>query len=127
MPTTPTPIKPNGRDGFMLPDTAATFGDKAKEAASILGERAEQATRAVGSGLESLGETVREKMPHAGVLGAASASVAGGLHTGGKYIQEEGLKGMAADVTDLIRRNPIPALLIAAALGFCISRATSRS
>jgi uncharacterized membrane-anchored protein YhcB (DUF1043 family) len=33
---------------------------------------------------------------------------------------------MAEDFTGMIRRNPIPALLIGVAVGFLIARATSR-
>jgi uncharacterized membrane-anchored protein YhcB (DUF1043 family) len=33
---------------------------------------------------------------------------------------------MAEDFTGMIRRNPIPALLIGVAFGFLIARATSR-
>jgi hypothetical protein len=33
---------------------------------------------------------------------------------------------MAEDFTNLVRRNPIPALLIGVAFGFLVARATSR-
>jgi hypothetical protein len=103
-----TPIKPQGSAG-------ATLGDKA-----------EQATHALGSGLESLAGTMREKLPHSGVLGTASSSVASSLEAGGKYLENEGLKGMASDLSNLIRRYPVPALLLAGALGYCVAYATSR-
>ena len=44
----------------------------------------------------------------------------------GRYLQEEGLKGIAEDVTNLIRRNPIPALLAGVGVGFLIGRITTR-
>jgi len=101
--------------------------DKAKETASSFGDKAEHATQAVGTGIESLGGSLRDKMPQKGVLGAATDRVASGLEAGGKFIQEEGLKGMADDVTNLVRRNPIPALLVAASLGYMLGRITMRS
>ena len=106
---------------------AATVADKAKQAASAVGQGAENATHGLGSGMKSLGETVRDKGPHSGVLGSAASSVASGLEQGGQYLQEEGISGMASDLTDLIRRNPIPALLIGVGIGFILARATSRS
>jgi hypothetical protein len=109
MTTFTSPLKRNEIKVPSLKETADHLGHQAKDAAS------------------TLGETVREKLPHSGVVGAAAASVANRLESGGKYVQTEGLKGMATDVTDLIRRNPIPALLIAVALGFCLAHATSRS
>ena len=108
-------------------DVASNVADQAKGVASTLGHKAEDATHAVGSGMQSLGSTVREKLPHSGVVGAAASSIAGGLESGGQYLQEEGLGGIAKDMTNLIRRNPVPAMLVGLALGFIIARATARS
>jgi hypothetical protein len=58
------------------------------------------------------------------MLGSAASSVANTLESGGRYLQEEGLSGMANELTDLIKRNPIPALLLAVAVGVLIARAT---
>jgi hypothetical protein len=108
-------------------DAAGVVAKTARDAVSSVGLQADRATHAVGSGMESMGHTLREKMPHKGVLGAATSSVAGGLETGGKYLEDEGIKGIADDVTNLIRRNPFPALLVGVALGYAIARLTSRS
>jgi uncharacterized membrane-anchored protein YhcB (DUF1043 family) len=108
-------------------DAAGTVAEKAKDAAATLGHKAEDATQAVGSGIESLGGRLRDKLPEKGVLGAAGSSVASGLESSGKYIREEGLSGMADDVTNMIRRNPLPAVLVGVALGFMIARLTTRS
>jgi hypothetical protein len=105
-------------------DVASSVADKAKDAASAVGQGAENATHAVGSGIKSLGETIRDKGPHGGFMGTASSSLAGTLESSGRYLEREGLSGMAEDVTNLIRRNPIPALLIGVGLGFCIARLT---
>jgi hypothetical protein len=78
---------------------------------------------AVGSGMESLAGTIRQHAPDSGMLGTASQKVARGLESGGRYLQEEGLRGIGEDLTNLIRRNPIPALLIGLGLGFLIGRA----
>ena len=40
-----------------------------------------------------------------------------------RYLQEEGIKDIAEDVTNMIRRNPIPALLIGVAAGYLAGRA----
>jgi hypothetical protein len=108
-------------------DAASNVADKAKDAASTVGQKAEDATHAVGSGMQSLAGTMREKLPHEGVIGAATATVAGGLQNTGRYLQTEGLKGIGDDVTNLIRRNPLPAVLIGIGLGFILARATLRS
>jgi hypothetical protein len=72
--------------------------------------------------MESLGETVREKGPDKGILGTAKEKVAGALETSGKYLEEKNLTGMVDDLTDLVRKNPIPALLIGVGLGFLLAR-----
>jgi hypothetical protein len=107
-------------------EAASSAYDKAKQAASNLGHRAEDATSAVGSGMKSLAGTIKEKMPSEGMVGRASSAVADTLESGGRYLEEEGLSGMADDLTDLIRRNPIPALLLGIGLGFLIARSIRR-
>jgi len=72
--------------------------------------------------MESLGEKMREKGPDHGILGKASGAVAGALESGGKYLEDKKISGMADDLTDLIKRNPIPALLIGVGLGFLLAR-----
>jgi len=68
---------------------------------------------------------VREYAPHEGMLGDASKSVANAVDSAGKYLEDKNLTGMMDDVTGLIRRNPIPALLIGLGVGFLIGRALS--
>jgi hypothetical protein len=47
------------------------------------------------------------------------------LESGGRYLQQEGLSGIMDDVTELVKRNPIPALLLGIGIGFILARATS--
>jgi len=108
-------------------DVAGNVAGKAKDMASTVGNKAEDATHAVGSGMQSLAGTMRENMPHGGMLGSATSSIASGLDSTGRYLKEEGLSGIADDMTNLVRRNPLPAMLCGVALGFILARATSRS
>jgi hypothetical protein len=79
----------------------------------------------VACGMKSLAGSIREHAPQEGMLAQASTSVADSLESGSRYLQEEGLSGMADDVTGLIRKNPIPAVLIGVGIGFMLARATS--
>jgi hypothetical protein len=114
--------------GHLAGQAASSAGHLASQAASTAGQyaskAADTATSSVGSGMESLGHTVRDNAPHSGMLGSAASTVANTLEQGGRYIREEGLGGMTEDVTNAIRRNPIPAVLCAVAVGFLLARAT---
>src|SRR5262249_7094039 len=98
---------------------AASAGiEKAKEMAQSAGHMAENATPRVGSGRESPAATSRHNAPHEGFTGSAASTVADSLEKGGRYLREEGLSGMAEDLTNTIRRNPLPSILVAMAVGF---------
>jgi len=105
-------------------DVAQAGYEKAKDLAGNAGKMAENATSSVGSGMESLGHSIRENAPHEGMLGSAASTVANTLEQGGKYLREEGLSGLADDMTNTIRRNPIQSILVAVAVGFLLARAT---
>jgi hypothetical protein len=91
-----------GKAADMAKDAVSTVAKKAGEAGSFLAEKADDATCAIGSGVESFAHT---------------------LERGGRYLQEHGLSGIASDLTETIRRHPVPAMLIGVALGFLVARA----
>lgn len=107
-------------------DVASHAADKAKDLGRSAADMADTATAKVGSGIESMGGTLRDKGPHEGVMGHAANRVADTLERGGRYLQEEGLSGVAGDVTDLIKRNPIPALFVGIGIGFLLAQALRR-
>jgi hypothetical protein len=101
---------------------ASTAMDKAQELAQNAGRRAEDATAALGERVQSAAGALRERGPQEGMLGSATGTVADSLDQAGRYIQDEGLAGMAEDLTELIRRNPIPAMLIGVGIGFLLAK-----
>ena len=100
--------------------------DKAKSATTAAGQKADAAASAVGEGMTSLAHSIREKAPHEGMIGSASSRVASGLESGGRYLQKEGFHGMMDDLTQLIRSNPLPALLIGVGIGFLLAQTGRR-
>lgn len=108
-------------------DVASDVADAGRSAANAAGRTAEQAVGSTGQGLQSLAGQVREYGPNSGVLGQATSTVASGLEQGGQYLKEQGLSGMADDLTEMIKRNPIPALLLGMGVGFVLARLTSSS
>jgi len=115
-----------GQTGEQMQQAASAAMGKAQELASGAGERVKEATSALGERAQSLAGTLRERAPHEGMLGSAAGAVADRLDTAGRYLQEEGLVGMAEDVTELIRRNPIPAMLVGVGVGFMLARLLRR-
>jgi hypothetical protein len=112
--------------GNKVKEMGSNVTQRVGEAAGFVGKKAEDAASAVGAGMKSLGGTIREHAPHSGWAGSAGATVADSLESSGRYLQEHGFGAMCTDLTNLIRRNPIPAVLIGLGTGFLLARATSR-
>ncbi len=111
-----------GNIGDMAGKAASAVSQTAGKAASAVSKTADKVTSAAGSGIKHLGETIGEHTPHEGIFGSASQAVAGTLKEGGKYLEEGKMSGMIDDAANLIRRNPVPAVLIGIGLGFLLGR-----
>lgn len=109
--------------GAMVSDAASTALEKAKEGATFLGKKAEDAASIVGGGMKSLAGTLREKSPQGGMFGSAGSAIADTLENTGGYLQTEGLSGIGEDLTGVIRRSPLPAVLVSLSIGFLLGRA----
>jgi len=76
--------------------------------------------------MASLGHTVRDNLPHDGMVGQAADAVAGSLESGGRYLQQHSPADMWNDVTDLVRKNPMTCLMIGLGFGFLLARLVKR-
>jgi len=108
--------------GSFVKDAASTVASKTEDAASYVAHKAEDATTAVGQNMKSLAGTIRSNAPHEGMLGSAGSAVASTLESYGRELEEHGLSGVADDLTNMVRRNPVPAVLIGIGLGFLLAR-----
>ena len=109
----------------MAKDAASTVAQKASDVAGNIGRKAGDATTAVGGSLKSLAQTVRERGPHDGMMGSTTSAVASTLENSGAYLEEQGLQGMAEDLSAFIRRYPLQSVLAGIGIGFCLARFTS--
>ncbi len=100
-----------------LPRGKETASDWASTAAG-------EAKNAVGSGMESLGEAIRDRGPQQGVMGSAADKVAANLESAGQYLQGHDFREMGKDCMALIRRYPLQAVLVGLGVGFLMARAT---
>jgi len=101
--------------------------DKAGQAGEFVRDKADQAAGTAGKGMESLAGTIRDKGPQQGFLGRATSTVADTLDRTGKYLEDQGVSGMAGDLTTLIKNHPLPAVLVGIGLGFMLARLTTSS
>ena len=108
--------------GEMANHAGSAVGAMANQAACDVGQRADELTANAGVGIQGLGNRLSQNAPHSGVLGSASQAVARTVKDGGEYLEDAKLSGITEDVAQLIRRNPIPAVLIALGLGWFVSR-----
>jgi hypothetical protein len=100
-------------------DVTSNVVDKAKDVASNVADTAHDWASAAGHKASDLASSGRE------MLGQAEDYVADAWERGRQYVQREGFSGMAEDLAGVIRRNPIPALLVGIGIGFLIARSTS--
>jgi hypothetical protein len=102
-------------------EAASSVGGMVSDAAKTVGHKADDLTAQAGAGIKNFGDTIREHAPQ-GMLGDAARTVASTTKQVGSYLEEEKLSGMFEDVTNLIKRNPIPAILVGVGLGVLIGR-----
>jgi len=108
--------------GSYVKDAASTVAQKAEDAASYVAHKAEDCTTSVGQNLKSFAGTIRSNAPHEGMLGNAGTAVANTLETYGRELEQHGLGGIADDITNTVRRHPVPAVMIGIGLGFLLAR-----
>jgi uncharacterized protein YjbJ (UPF0337 family) len=90
------------------------------------GISATQPISAVGEKIGSLAGVIRDKAPHEGAVGTAATAVAEKLDAAGSYLQEKDLDHMMGDLSSVIRRYPVPSLLIGLGIGYLVARSMRR-
>jgi uncharacterized protein YjbJ (UPF0337 family) len=106
---TSTPNRSHSKSGDVVNDSAAV-----------------QPIAAVGEQIGSLADVIREKAPHEGTVGTAATMVADKLEVAGGYLHEKDFNQVLSDVSSMIRRYPIPSLLIGLGVGYLLARSARR-
>jgi len=104
-------------------ETASSMTEMAGQTASAVGKKADDLTATAGADIKKWGSALSEKAPREGLLGHASQAVAETIQQSGQYLEEAKLSGMADDVSKLIQRHPMPAVMIGIGIGFILGRA----
>lgn len=108
--------------GQMAGHAASAVGAMASHAATDVGRKADEFTASAGVGIQGLSDSLGRRVPSSGVLGSVSQAAVRAVKEGGEYVEGAKLSGMTEDVAQLVRRNPIPAVLIAIGLGWFVGR-----
>ena len=96
---------------------------KAQDVGAKAAHRADQARVGAAAGLDTVATTLHEKGER---VASAAHTAADAVSYGAEYLRENDVQTMLSDLMEVIRRNPGPSLIGAAALGFILGRALSR-
>jgi len=102
---------------------------KAAEMGQKVVDKIDEKRGAAASGMESAASTLREKadtLPGGEKVANAAYRTADAVGAAADYVRQNDLRAMIMDAQTLVKNNPGPALLIAAALGFLVARSFSR-
>ena len=117
---------PSGRWRQDAAGAVASLTAKAQELGATAASKASEAATAVGEQMGSLAEVIRDHAPHEGAIATAATTVAGGLESASSYLHEKDYANLATDLTALVRRYPVQALLAGVGLGYVLARSTKR-
>jgi ElaB/YqjD/DUF883 family membrane-anchored ribosome-binding protein len=107
-------------------DAASTAKQKVSEAGIQARDKIDEKRGPTADALENAASTLHDKaedLPGGATVKSVAHSAAEKLESTAGYIREHDIRGMLSDVEDIVKRNPGPSLLIAAAMGFFIGRA----
>jgi len=127
-------------DSNSINDAATRVGDRLAEATSAAKNTvsdhgrsavvtANENREAAARGLQSAAATLREKadsLPGGQKVTSFAHSTADTLSSTADYVRQNDVKSMMGDLETMVKNNPGPSLLAAAAVGFLIGRAVSR-
>lgn len=113
------PLSTTGDGGAM-----GTLKSKAQDIGARATQRADQARVGAAAGLDSAASTLHQQGER---VASAAHSAADAMASGAEYLRDNDVQNMLSDLMEVIRRNPGPSLIGAAALGFMLGRALSRN
>ena len=116
--------------GENITDAATRIRDKAGDLGQTAANKIDENRDAAARGLDSAAATLNEKadkLPGGEKVTAVAHATADKLATTADYVRHHDVSSMMEDVERLVKNNPGPSLLAAAAIGFLVGRAFSSS
>jgi ElaB/YqjD/DUF883 family membrane-anchored ribosome-binding protein len=111
-----------------ISDAAAQVKDKASQFGRTATKTIDENRDAAASGLDKAASTLRQNadsLPGGEKVTSLARSAADTLSSTAGYVREHDVNRMMADVETVVKNNPGPSLLAAAAIGFLVGRALS--
>ena len=113
-------------------ETVEDLANKAKDKTAQFGRAAaqtiEDGKQVAGDAIDSAASSIKSAASATGdAVSGFAKKAAGAFDSSAEYMRNNDLKSMASDVTDVVKRNPGPALLAAVAVGFLAGAALRRS
>jgi len=115
-------------------DTIANAAAAAKTAVSDFGRNAaataDDNRGAAARGLQTAASTLRQnadRLPGGETVTSVAHAAADTLTSTADYVRDHDVSSMMADVERVVKNNPVPSLLAAAAIGFLVGRTFSNS
>ena len=131
MPNKGTSVKePDENLGEKLSDAATQVKDKVSDMGRAAAEKIDDNREAAAGGLDRAAETLHENaesLPGGEKIANLAHTTADKLTSTAEYVRERDVSGMMSDVEALVKKNPGPALIAAAVVGFLVGRAFSSS
>jgi ElaB/YqjD/DUF883 family membrane-anchored ribosome-binding protein len=115
--------------GERAANRVAEVRESMSEVADIAADKVNEGREMAADRLESAASTVHERadqLPGGPKVKEFAHAAADRLSTTADYVRSRDAARMMADVEGLVKNNPGPALVVAAAFGFLLGRALSR-
>jgi len=122
----PTSDNPINRLPGAAQQAAGTVRQLAGEALSNVGHKADDMAASLGGSMKSLAGDIRAHSPAQETLGQLACGVADVLEHTGRFLQQEGVSGLAGELNQVIRRYPLSAVCFAVGVGFLLARTSRR-
>jgi ElaB/YqjD/DUF883 family membrane-anchored ribosome-binding protein len=116
--------------GSQIADATARAREKVSELGQTAADTLDSQRGPAASGLSSAADTLRgraDQLPGGETVSGLAHSAADTLQSTADYVRQHDLQRMLGDVEQVVKRNPGPALLAAAFVGFLVGRAFTAS
>jgi ElaB/YqjD/DUF883 family membrane-anchored ribosome-binding protein len=116
--------------GDKISETAAQVKEKASDLGQMAADKIDNNRDAAATGLDKAASTLHDKaesLPGGEKVTSLAHATADKLSSTADYVRTHDVNRMMGDVETLVKNNPGPALLVAAAIGFLVGRAFSSS